>query len=43
LVETKKAAALRWVSAVNAGGRYGQWRYALARSVDDVRKILDES
>lgn len=38
-----RAAAVRWVNAVNADGSNGQWRYALARSIDAVRGILDES
>jgi hypothetical protein len=30
-------------AAVNADGRFGQWRYAMARKVDGVRKTLDEA
>lgn len=41
LAEVKAAAAERWVSAVNADGRFGRWRYAMARSVAQVREILD--
>jgi type III restriction enzyme len=40
LAEVKQAAAQRWVDAVNADGRYGQWSYAMARSVEDVSHIL---
>lgn len=29
LEEVKRAAAQRWVAAVNADGTYSQWRYAL--------------
>jgi len=43
LAEIKKAAAQRWVDAVNADGSHGRWRYALARPIDDVRRILDEA
>jgi type III restriction enzyme len=42
LAEVKAAAARRWVAAVNADGRFGQWHYGLARSVPDVRGFLDE-
>ena len=41
LAEVKAAAAQRWVAAVNADGRFGAWRYAVARKVDQVRQILD--
>lgn len=32
----KRAAAERWVAAVNAEGGYGRWRYALVKQVADV-------
>jgi len=41
LAEVKAAAAERWVSAVNADGDFGRWRYAMARSVNEVRSCLD--
>jgi type III restriction enzyme len=41
LAEVKAAAAERWVAAVNADGQHGTWKYALARSVPQVRAILD--
>ena len=41
LAEVKAAAAQRWVSAVNADGTFGQWTYAMARKVEDVRRVLD--
>jgi len=41
LADVKAAAAERWVSAVNADGRMGTWRYTMARKVDDVRRALD--
>ncbi len=40
LEEVKRAAAERWVSAVNADGTFGQWGYAIAKKVSDVPKIL---
>jgi type III restriction enzyme len=42
LVEVKRAAAERWVAAVNADGRYGRWQYRLATRVADVPQILEE-
>jgi type III restriction enzyme len=38
--EVKRAAAERWVSAVNADGTYGKWRYAVANKVSDVPDLL---
>lgn len=43
LAEIKAAAAQRWVSAVNTDGQFGQWRYLMVRSVDAVRRVLDET
>ena len=42
LRDVKTAAAERWVAAVNADGKYGLWRYAVATSVADVAHILSE-
>jgi type III restriction enzyme len=42
LAEVKSAAAERWCAAANADGQFGRWRYAMARSVGQVRTILDE-
>jgi type III restriction enzyme len=36
----KRAAAERWVAAVNAEGTYGKWRYAVAKKVADVPGLL---
>ena len=41
LAEVKSAAAQRWVAAVNADGRESLWRYAMARKVEEVRRVLD--
>lgn len=41
LADVKAAAAERWVTAVNADGTFGVWRYAMARKVVEVRDILD--
>ncbi len=43
LAEVKAAAAERWVQAVNADGRHGTWRYAMARTVSAVRDALDRT
>ena len=42
LAEVKKAAALRWVDAVNADGRYGAWQYRMARKISDVSRLITE-
>ena len=42
LREVKEAAAARWVNAVNADGRFGNWKFRMANSVADVSYILDE-
>jgi hypothetical protein len=39
--EIKVQAAERWVSAVNAAKSFGRWQYKVARSVGEVRTILD--
>jgi len=39
--EERKAAALRWVGAVNADGRFGQWDYQMC-NLDAVREFLDD-
>lgn len=38
----KEAAALRWCSAVNRDGRFGQWRYFLVKHPADVLQLLDK-
>ena len=40
LAEVKRAAAERWVAAVNADGSYGRWHYRIARKPEEVRSIL---
>lgn len=41
LDEVKEAAAQRWCAAVNADGRYGTWRFAMARRIEDVPYLID--
>lgn len=43
LEEVKRAAAERWVAAVNADGSFGQWQYKIARLPSDVPLRLDEA
>jgi type III restriction enzyme len=38
--EVKRAAAERWVAAVNADGAYGRWQYGVAKKVSDVSDLL---
>jgi len=40
LEDVKRAAAERWVAAVNAEGTYGGWRYALVKRVTDIEGVL---
>jgi type III restriction enzyme len=42
LEEVKKAAAERWVDAVNADGTYGRWRYTMVKKTTDVDKQIAE-
>jgi type III restriction enzyme len=42
LEQVKQAAAMRWVNAVNADGKYGEWEYCIARNPQSVRTILDK-
>jgi type III restriction enzyme len=41
LEEVKRAAAERWVSAVNADGSYGRWIYAVAKRMTEINDIID--
>jgi type III restriction enzyme len=41
--EVKAQAAERWVAAVNADGRYGEWRYAICRDMNLVPHVIDET
>ena len=43
LAEIKAQAAQRWVKAVNAYGRFGIWRYAMARELKDVASLIAEA
>lgn len=43
LEEVKRAAAERWVKAVNADGTFGHWQYAIARGPEEVARCIDEA
>jgi len=36
----KRAAAERWVAAVNAEGSYGRWAYRIAKKTTEVSGII---
>jgi hypothetical protein len=38
--DDKVQGAQRWVSAVNADGRHGSWRFALVTRASDIASIL---
>jgi type III restriction enzyme len=40
LEEVKRAAAERWVAAVNADGSYGHWQYGVAKKAADIHDIV---
>lgn len=42
LAEVKEAAAVRWVNAVNADGRWGRWEFRMARKMEDVSQIISD-
>jgi type III restriction enzyme len=41
LDEVKRAAAERWVAAVNADGTYGRWAYAITRRSTEINQIIE--
>lgn len=41
LEEVKRAAAQRWVAAVNAEGSFGRWQYVLVKKVTDIDAVLN--
>jgi hypothetical protein len=40
LAEVKRAAAERWVAAVNAEGSYGEWAYRMVMSATEVPGVI---
>ncbi len=43
LEDVKRAAAERWVAAVNADGTYGSWQYAVAKKVPEIYAIVERA
>lgn len=43
LAEVKAQAAVRWVNAVNADRKYGQWSYKMAQKPEEVKKRIEEA
>lgn len=43
LEEVKRAAAERWVAAVNADGHYGRWQYVVAKKISDINRLIEEA
>jgi type III restriction enzyme len=39
----KEQAAGRWVSAVNADGGHGEWRYALVHNMNEIPALLEDA
>jgi type III restriction enzyme len=39
--DVKEQAARRWVAAVNADGRYGEWLYAISRNMNEIPALLE--
>jgi type III restriction enzyme len=40
LEDVKRAAAERWVAAVNAEGSYGRWAYRMAKKTTEVSPLI---
>lgn len=43
LEEVKRAAAERWVAAVNADSTYGRWKYEVAKKPEEVRTLIADA
>jgi type III restriction enzyme len=43
LEEVKRAAADRWVAAVNADSIHGHWHFAIAKKVSDIPSIIERT
>jgi len=42
IAAVKEQAAERWVTAVNADGRFGEWRYAVTNKINAIPSFLDD-
>jgi len=43
LAEVKRAAAERWISAVNSDGSFGRWQYAVVRKMEEVTRTITDA
>lgn len=43
LEEVKRAAAERWVAAINADGLYGRWVYRVVKKISDIPDSLGQA
>ncbi|MFH1574029.1 MAG: type III restriction endonuclease subunit R, partial [Acidobacteriota bacterium] len=43
LAEVKRAAAQRWVSAVNSDGSFGRWQYAVVRKMEEATRTITDA
>jgi type III restriction enzyme len=41
LEQMKRAAAERWVAAVNADGTYGRWHYLVVKNIEDISQLAE--
>jgi type III restriction enzyme len=41
--DVKEQAAERWVRAVNADGRHGEWRYLISRNMNEIPTLLEST
>jgi type III restriction enzyme len=42
LEQLKRAAADRWVAAVNADGSYGRWYYLVAKNIESIPQLITD-
>jgi len=42
LEDVKRAAADRWIRAVNAEGSFGVWEYGVAKKVSEVPQLISK-
>ena len=42
LEQLKRAAAERWVAAVNADGTYGRWHYLVAKNIESIPQLITD-
>jgi type III restriction enzyme len=42
LEQLKRAAAERWVAAVNAEDSYGRWHYLVAKNIESIPQLITD-